>query len=99
MTSQLWSVAGPFSAKNTFVYYLPIWKKLQNVLSINFPAYEVSGYPTFKYFKYFDKERKSYDGGRTKDDFIAFMKDPENPLSGKPPPVPTPEEAWADHEG
>ena len=64
-----------------------------------FLAYEVSGYPTFKYFKYFDKERKSYDGGRTKDDFISFMKDPENPLSGKLPPVPTPEEAWADHEG
>ena len=59
----------------------------------------MSGYPTFKYFKYFDKERKSYDGGRTKDDFIAFMRDPENPLSGKPPPVPSPEEAWADHEG
>ena len=59
----------------------------------------MSGYPTFKYFKYFDKERKSYDGGRTADDFVSFMKDPENPLSGKPPPVPTPEEAWADHEG
>jgi hypothetical protein len=41
-----------------------------------FVAYEVSGYPTFKYFKYFDKERKPYDGGRTKADFIQFMKDP-----------------------
>jgi len=27
------------------------------------------------------------------------MRDPENPLSGKPPPVPTPEETWAEHDG
>ncbi len=59
----------------------------------------MSGYPTFKYFKYFDKERKSYDGGRTKPDFISFMSDPENPMSGKPPPTPSAEDAWADHEG
>ena len=30
--------------------------------------YEVSGYPTFKYFKYFNKEQRDYSGGRTKDD-------------------------------
>ena len=66
---------------------------------ISIIVFEVSGYPTFKYFKYFDKERKSYDGGRTKPDFVQFMRDPDNPLSGKPPPQPSPEETWVDHEG
>ena len=59
----------------------------------------MSGFPTFKYFKYFDKERKAYDGGRTKADFVQFMRDPDNPMSGKPPPQPSPEELWAEHEG
>ena len=61
--------------------------------------YEVSGYPTFKYFQYFNKEQKDYNGGRTKADFVAFMNDPENPLSGKELPKPTPESEWKDHEG
>ncbi len=61
--------------------------------------YEVSGYPTFKYFKYFNKDQKDYGGGRTKADFVAFMKDPDNPLSGQDLPKPTPESEWKDHEG
>jgi len=61
-------------------------------------AYEVSGYPTFKYFQYFNKEKKDYNGGRKKDDFINFMKDPENPLSQELP-KPTPESEWKNHDG
>ena len=53
-------------------------------------AYEVSGFPTFKYFKYFNKEQKDYNGGRTKNDFIQFLDDPENPLSGRDLPKPNP---------
>ena len=53
-------------------------------------AYEVSGFPTFKYFKYFNKEQKDYNGGRTKNDFIQFLEDPENPLSGRELPKPNP---------
>lgn len=37
---------------------------------------------------------KSYDGGRTAPDLIAFLEDPDNPLSGHPPPPPPPEQAW-----
>lgn len=60
--------------------------------------YEVSGYPTFKYFQYFNKDTKDYKGGRTKADFIAFMKDPDNPETQELP-KPTPESEWKDHEG
>lgn len=28
-------------------------------------AFEVKGYPTIKYFHYFNKETKNYNGGRT----------------------------------
>jgi hypothetical protein len=28
-------------------------------------VYNVGGFPTFKYFSYFNKEQKDYDGGRT----------------------------------
>merc|ERR1712223_58626 len=62
-------------------------------------AYEVSGYPTLKYFQYFNKEQKDYNGGRQKDDFINFMKDPANPLSGQELPKPTPESEWKSHDG
>ena len=62
-------------------------------------AYEVSGFPTFKYFKYFNKEQKDYNGGRTKKDFIQFLEDPENPLSGQELPKPNPETEWRDFEG
>ena len=61
--------------------------------------YEVSGYPTFKYFQYFNKDQKDYSGGRTKDDFVAFMNDPDNPLKSQELPKPTPESEWRDHEG
>ena len=61
-------------------------------------AYEVSGYPTFKYFQYFNKDKKDYNGGRSKNDFVAFMKDPDNP-ENQELPKPTPEAEWKDHEG
>ena len=62
--------------------------------------YEVSGFPTFKYFKYYDKEPvKAYEGGRTSTELIQFLEDPDNPMSGHPPPAPSAEEQWAIHEG
>lgn len=43
--------------------------------------YEVSGYPTFKFFKYYDKDEvKPYEGGRSKADFVRFMQDPDKAL-------------------
>lgn len=35
--------------------------------------YDVRGYPTIKYFSYFDKAVKEYTGGRKEDDFVAFI--------------------------
>lgn len=57
--------------------------------------YGVKGYPTLKYFSYL-KHEKAYEGGRTEADFIAFMKDPQNPDAGMPPPPPSPEDQWAE---
>lgn len=39
----------------------------------------VNGYPTIKYYRYgaFVVE---YDGDRTEEDFLSFMKSPPNPL-------------------
>ena len=62
-------------------------------------AHEVSGFPTFKYFHYFNKETKPYDGGRSQQDFIDFMVDPLSPFAGKPPPPPSPEEQWKGLDG
>lgn len=39
-------------------------------------AFEVKGYPTIKYFHYFNKETKNYGGERTEEDFVRFMRDP-----------------------
>jgi len=63
-------------------------------------AFDVSGFPTFKYFHYFNKEQKPYDGGRTHKDFVNFMEsDPLSPFAGQPPPPPSPEEQWVGLEG
>ena len=62
-------------------------------------AHEVSGFPTFKYFHYFNKETKPYDGGRSQQDFIDFMVDPLSPFAGKAPPPPSPEEQWRGLDG
>ena len=62
-------------------------------------AHDVSGFPTFKYFHYFNKEQKPYDGGRTEKDFIDFMVDPLSPFAGQPPPQPSAEEQWTGLEG
>ncbi|XP_028394335.1 probable protein disulfide-isomerase A4 isoform X1 [Dendronephthya gigantea] len=53
-------------------------------------AHGVEGYPTFKYFNY-GKNDEKYTGGRTKDDFIKFMENPQEPV--KPEPE---EEQWSD---
>lgn len=39
----------------------------------------VNGYPTIKYYKY-SAFVVEYDGDRTEEDFLAFMKAPPNPL-------------------
>jgi protein disulfide-isomerase-like protein len=62
-------------------------------------AFEVTGFPTFKYFHYYNKEQKPYDGGRTKKDFVAFLSDPLSPFAGQSPPPPGAEEQWQDLEG
>lgn len=46
-------------------------------------AYDVRGYPTIKYFSYL-KTQKEYTGGRTANDFIKFMKNPEKEAIEKP---------------
>lgn len=61
-------------------------------------TYDVKGYPSIKYFNYF-KNSKPYEGGRSEADFVAFMKDPQNPLSTAPPIPPSPEEQWSAVEG
>ena len=57
-------------------------------------AFSVSGYPTFRYFNYF-KNSFPYSGGRTEQDFVQFMNNPEN---GDGPP-PAAEDEWAGLEG
>jgi len=50
--------------------------------------FDVKGYPTFWYFKNGVKAFQ-YNQGRKKDDFVSFLKDPQ-----EPPPPPPPEPAW-----
>ncbi|CAG9766876.1 unnamed protein product [Ceutorhynchus assimilis] len=54
-------------------------------------AFEVKGYPTFKYFSYYNKEILPYNGGRTKEDFIQYMSNPIQPI---PVSNPAPVEQW-----
>ena len=63
-------------------------------------TFDVRGYPTFKYFSYYDKEQKDYDGGRLKNDFVQFMKDPSK--KGAPAVAATQEggeDSWSDKPG
>ena len=62
-------------------------------------TFGVRGYPTFKYFSYYNKEQKDYDGGRLKDDFIGFMSDPSGATATPAPPVEGGEESWAGGKG
>jgi len=62
-------------------------------------TFEVRGYPTIKYFHYLNKEKKDYEGGRLKKDFVNFMTDPLSPFAGQPPPPPSPEDEWKDLDG
>ncbi|XP_021377087.1 protein disulfide-isomerase A5-like [Mizuhopecten yessoensis] len=62
-------------------------------------AHEVTGYPTFKYFKY-GKSPQNYMGGREEADFVNFMSDPQNPGASPPAPaVETPAQQWAEVVG
>lgn len=36
-------------------------------------ANDIKGYPTIKYFSYYTHSRKMYSGGRTEEEFVAFM--------------------------
>ena len=47
-------------------------------------TFDIRGYPTFKYFSFYDKKQKDYDGGRKKADFVRFLKDPSKAAA---PPV------------
>ncbi|XP_068632672.1 protein disulfide-isomerase A5 [Battus philenor] len=40
--------------------------------------YEVRGYPTIKYFSYFDKTVQDYTGGRKEADFVSFIHSQRN---------------------
>lgn len=55
--------------------------------------YDISGYPTLKYF---DKGQYKYEyaGGRDTDSIVKWMKSPE-----APPPPPPPEVKWSDTPG
>lgn len=44
-------------------------------------SHDVKGYPTFKYFMYYNKGGKDYTGGRKADDFVDFMMALEESLS------------------
>jgi hypothetical protein len=47
-------------------------------------AFDVTAFPKFKYFHYFNKEQKPYDGGRKNKDFVSFMNsDPLSPFAGQ----------------
>ncbi|KAK0050068.1 protein disulfide-isomerase A5, partial [Biomphalaria pfeifferi] len=58
-------------------------------------SHDVKGYPTFKYFNY-GKNAQKYMGGREKNDFITFMKDPQNAAasSSNSLPLETLENQW-----
>ncbi|PVD35860.1 hypothetical protein C0Q70_02829 [Pomacea canaliculata] len=67
-------------------------------------AHDVTGYPTFKYFNYLNKNSQKYMGGREENDFVNFMRDPLSPSPTLPPatqpqPQTNPGEDWADIEG
>ncbi|GLV40971.1 uncharacterized protein CBL_04495 [Carabus blaptoides fortunei] len=57
---------------------------------------EVKGYPTFKYFSYYNKNTKPYNGGRLEADFIRFMSDPDNPATASHEPE---AEDWGAYPG
>lgn len=46
-------------------------------------VYEVKGYPTIKYFSYL-KTHADYSSGRTANEFVTFLKNPEESMNSKP---------------
>ncbi|KAJ9598381.1 hypothetical protein L9F63_010903 [Diploptera punctata] len=61
-------------------------------------AVDVKGYPTIKYFHYYTKETKNYNGGRLEDDFVNFMKNPTSPVTLTTSEK-TDREEWSSYEG
>ncbi|XP_054751410.2 protein disulfide-isomerase A5-like [Lytechinus pictus] len=62
-------------------------------------AYDVSGYPTIKYFSY-GKLMQDYSSGREEADFIRFMENQLSPgAAPSQPPPPPPEDFWAELDG
>ncbi|XP_070546710.1 protein disulfide-isomerase A5-like isoform X1 [Ptychodera flava] len=59
--------------------------------------YDVSGYPTIKYFNY-GKNPQAYMGGRMEADFVAFMSNPSN-ANPTPTPKEQTEDFWENLEG
>lgn len=84
-----------YHCKNTKPEFIKAAKEFKEDQKIEFAAvdctkysgicsvYEVRGYPTLKYFSYL-KTQKDYVGGRTADDFIKFMQNPEKEVNEKP---------------
>lgn len=60
-------------------------------------ANDVKGYPTIKYFSYYSKRVVQYRGGRTTEEFVKFMIDPEAG-TGAPPALP-PGASWGEIKG
>ncbi|KAF2896663.1 hypothetical protein ILUMI_09512 [Ignelater luminosus] len=50
--------------------------------------YNITGYPTFKYFGVFGKINKTYTGGRMAGDFVNFLTQPDKDTPPPPPPPP-----------
>lgn len=62
--------------------------------------YEVTGYPTFKYFHYYNKATDEYTGGRKKADFLTYMRLKDEDRSTKDIPAePEPMPVWTDITG
>ncbi|XP_071942391.1 protein disulfide-isomerase A5-like [Antedon mediterranea] len=60
--------------------------------------FEVSGYPSIKFFNY-GKLTQDYQGGRTEVDFTSFMQAQVDPLSAPTPEPPAPKAFWTSLEG
>ncbi|XP_071493170.1 protein disulfide-isomerase A5-like [Diadema antillarum] len=62
-------------------------------------SFEVSGYPTIKYFNY-GKFAQDYASGREEEDFVRFMQNQVDPGSAPAqPPPPPPENFWEELDG
>lgn len=79
--------AAKHDAENSKIAYAAVDCTVQTSLCSKF---DVTGYPTFRYFNYGKKDFK-YTRGREAKDFIQFMEDPH-----EGPSAPPPEPEWSD---